>query len=290
MPRQSRPPSEYIPNVVDDNLTTPEVGIWAIEKYLRVGMYDQLVATGMKGQFHERVYVDLYSGAGHSRIKGTTRVLPGSPILALSVTDKFDRYIFCDEQPQNIQDLKKRVAARFADRCCDYIIGDANERVRDIIEKLPPNKWPRHKVLTFCFVDPFSLNIDFTTIEQLAAGRPIDFLILLAVEMDAKRNWFDVYLKPGHTRIEKLLGDPNWRAKFPGRNSDVARFILTEYAARMQSIGYKPPPPGIDQYYQVRSARSPLYYLGFFSKHERGYDYWRKVNKYSTTQPTLDLY
>ena len=80
--------------------------------------------------------------------RGTRLVLPGSPILALSVAEKFDQYIFCDEEPQNIADLRKRVAAQFPGQACEYIVGDANERVREITAKIPTNNWDSHKVLT----------------------------------------------------------------------------------------------------------------------------------------------
>lgn len=46
----------------EDGLVIPELGGWAREKYLRVWIYDQMFATGMKNAWDEMVYVDLFSG------------------------------------------------------------------------------------------------------------------------------------------------------------------------------------------------------------------------------------
>lgn len=77
----------------DDGLNCPDVGGWAEGKYRLLALYDELFSTGMKNKWDQRVYVDLYAGAGHSRIQGTKTVLKGSPIIALTVTNPFDKYI-----------------------------------------------------------------------------------------------------------------------------------------------------------------------------------------------------
>ena len=58
-------------SVEDDGLVAPEVGRWAEEKYRLISLYDELFASGMKYKWDQRVYIDLYSAAGISRIKGT---------------------------------------------------------------------------------------------------------------------------------------------------------------------------------------------------------------------------
>jgi three-Cys-motif partner protein len=63
----------------------------------------------MKNKWDCRVYIDLYSGPGLLRIRGTDRFIWGSPIHALSVADPFDKYIFCDHNPEAIEALRSRV-------------------------------------------------------------------------------------------------------------------------------------------------------------------------------------
>ena len=83
----------------DDGLPIPEVGGWAETKYRLVSLYDSLFSTGMKRKWDQRVYIDLYSGSGYSRVRHSDKILLGSPLLALSVADPFDKYIFCEEDP-----------------------------------------------------------------------------------------------------------------------------------------------------------------------------------------------
>ena len=65
--------------VDDDGLMTPEVGGWAETKYRLLALYDELFSTGMKNKWDQRVYLDLYAGAGYSRIQGTSTFLKASP-------------------------------------------------------------------------------------------------------------------------------------------------------------------------------------------------------------------
>lgn len=71
-------------HVSDDEHFCPEVGRWAEDKHGLVSFYAKLFSTGMKDKWHERVYIELYAGAGHSRIRGTSTTIAGSPLQALS--------------------------------------------------------------------------------------------------------------------------------------------------------------------------------------------------------------
>jgi len=95
--------------VDDDGLMTPEVGGWAETKYRLLALYDELFSTGMKNKWDQRVYLDLYAGAGHSRIQGTSKFLKASPMIALTVTHPFDKYIFCEGRQEPLDALKARV-------------------------------------------------------------------------------------------------------------------------------------------------------------------------------------
>src|SRR5277367_670811 len=95
--------------VDDDGLMTPEVGAWAETKYRLLALYYELFSTGMKNKWDQRVYIDLYAGGGYSRIQGTGRFLKGSPIIALTVTRPFDKYIFCEGREDLLGVLKARV-------------------------------------------------------------------------------------------------------------------------------------------------------------------------------------
>ena len=82
-------------------------------------------------------------------------------------------------------------------------------------------------LLPFCFVDPYSLSLNFSTITNLGKNL-MDFLILQALHMDANRN-FDKYIKEENQRITEYLGMKNWREAFEknGTNNkkDFVKFL-----------------------------------------------------------------
>ncbi len=157
---------EPLVSLPDDGLVTPEVGPWVEEKYRLVSLYNRLFSTGIKRRWDCRVYIDLYAGAGRSKIRGTRRILPGSPLLALDVPDKFDKYIFCEEDPALLGTLERRVGLQFPGVNVDYIHGDCNVMVEEICRKVPQHS-RKMKVLSFCFIDPFDIGIAFETVRTL---------------------------------------------------------------------------------------------------------------------------
>ncbi len=164
---------------VDDGLICPEVGPWAETKYRLVALYAELFSTGMKDKWDRRVYIDLYAGAGYSRIHGTSTVLKGSPILALTVKHPFDKYIFCEESRELIGALQARAKRIAGNADIDYVLGDCNSEIQQVCA-LVPKASPRNTVLSLCFVDPFDFGIKFETLRKLS-NFYVDFLVLLAI-------------------------------------------------------------------------------------------------------------
>jgi three-Cys-motif partner protein len=83
--------------IIDDGLIAWEIGTWGKKKHGLISYYDQLFANSMKNKWDCRVYLDLFSNAGKSYIKGTNEIVKGSALLALETKPKFDKYIFCEK-------------------------------------------------------------------------------------------------------------------------------------------------------------------------------------------------
>jgi len=275
-------------SVPDDGLPTSEVGPWSLQKYRLLDLYNTLFSTGMKHHWDLRVYIDIFSGPGRARVRKTQRVVETSPIIALRVPDPFDRYIFCDKDDGNIAALRRRVERDFPRARAAYLVGDCNELTDEIARNIPRASKTR-TVLSFCFVDPFGIgDLRFDTIRALSAFR-MDFLILLALAMDANR-FQALYLKADNPTIDRFLGDPNWRDKWTGQRTkplNFRQFLAREFAGRMISLRYLP--ASLETMKEVRSDEKnlPLYHLAFFSKHPRGYEFWNQVLKYGTDQLSL---
>lgn len=204
--------------------------------------------------------------------------------------NRFSQYIFCDKNPMHLEALKERATRMAPDVPMAFVPGDANEHVSDIASYMPQCSSTR-RVLSFCFVDPFGLDIHFETIRSLGANRAMDFLILLALGMDATRNW-KTYVQTENQKVDRFLGDATWRARWreaEGKRLTPIRFLATEYAGAMTKLDYLT--TSLEEMIEVRTQDNNmrLYYLAFFSKHEKGYEFWRAVQKYSTEQLGLPL-
>ena len=200
-----------------DNFVTPTVGTWAKRKYKLVYEYNELFSSGMKNNWENRIYIDLYSGSGKSKIEKTGQVLYSSALLSLKVPDKYDKYIFCDKESANINSLKTRIEKEFPELKPEFIVGDCNEKVEEIASLIPkPSK--SNKVLSFCFIDPFALIVKFETIKRLSSLF-MDFLVLLAFGMDGKRN-IKYYINENNKRIDDFLGLADWRERWTSAESN----------------------------------------------------------------------
>ncbi|HTU46705.1 MAG TPA: three-Cys-motif partner protein TcmP [Bryobacteraceae bacterium] len=273
--------------VDDDGSLCAVVGNWAEEKYRILALYDELFSSGMKNKWDQRVYIDLYAGGGFSRVEGTRRLLKGSPIIALTVTCRFDKYIFCEESGALLAALKAR-SERFApDAEVRYILGNCDANIGQIVQAIPKAS-PENRVLSLCIVDPFDFGLKFESLKELSKMY-MDFVVLLAIGMDANRN-YDHYVEGHSSKIDEALGNAHWRERWKAagtRRSDFRRFLATEFSRSMESLGYLP-----TRYNRMKWVRSdeknlPLYCLALFSRHRTAHRFWDEVLKYGTDQPDL---
>lgn len=270
----------------DDGLITPEVGSWAEDKYNIVSIYTELFANSMKSKWDAIVYIDLFAGAGFSRIRDTEKLIAASPLLALH--KDFNKYIFCDKREDNCDALSIR-----SDRLkpgADIVIihGDANDCSDQILSLMPkPSK--SYKVLALCFVDPFKMgNLKFSTIKNLSQ-RFVDFLVLIPSGMDANRN-LDNYIKKKNTTVDEFIGNFHWRDNWNDREYPLKtyeEFIVEEFSKSMANLGYKS--PELHDCCPIRSSEKNLllYRLSLFSRNSLGKKFWKETKKYCNPQKQL---
>lgn len=282
---------KFNPHIVvsPDGNFTPQVRAWSLEKYKLVGSYCDIFTTSMKDKWNQLIYIDLFAGAGFATVTETGKTYLSSSLIAMSIPNPFTKYILCEEDSERYQALKVRVKERFPHLDVTMINGDSNQIVNEVYSSIP--KFSKgNTLLSFCFVDPFSLNLHFQTIQTLGIKLNMDFLILQALHMDANRNLVP-YLKQENDKISLYLGDGNWRQEFHKSCKDNVRnfvkFLADQYANKMKCLGYLPE----KNMHQIRSNEKnlPLYYLAFYSKHFKGVDLYKKVEKYTNDQLKFDL-
>jgi len=272
---------------MNDGLPAPEVRRWAEEKYRLISLYDELFASGMKHKWDQRVYIDLYAGAGYSRIQGTDTFLKGSPALALTVSAPFDKYVFCEGKPDLLEALRERTNALAPSADVTFISGSCDAEIEKLCAAIPKGS-PTNKVLSLCLVDPFDFGIKFETIRRLSKVF-VDFVVLLAVGMDAGHN-YDHYVDGNNQKIDEALGNIEWRERWKtwlGGRKRFREFLAVEFALSMKSLNYLEQQP-----HQMKLVRSdeknlPLYYLALFSRHTTAYQFWDQVLKYSDDQSSF---
>jgi three-Cys-motif partner protein len=273
----------------DDSLPFLETGAWAEEKYRLLAYYLSLFSTGMKAKW-ERVYIDLFSGPGCVRIKRSHNNLRGSPLLALSVRNPFDKYIFCEKDAESMETLRKRVEKYHGDADVAYVHGDCNQKIGEVLSCIPMHS-TSHRVLSFCFVDPPDIGIHFRTIRALASAKFVDFLILFALGMDVKRN-IPNYMKKTSDKIDLFIGTDNWREEWAeSRKSDSSfpRFLINLFERQIFSLGYRKSSKVNTKQIRIPMKNVYLYHLAFYSRNPRGIEFWDKSLKGSSHQEVFEF-
>lgn len=268
--------------VDDDGLVTPDVGNWGEKKYKLVGHYCNIFSSAMKNKWN-LVYIDLFSGAGYTKIRETGSILKSSALIALSVPSPFDYYAFNELDPEKYKALSSRVEKHKNGSPVRVFNLEANANVDTVIKSIPNFNNGKGNLI-FCFVDPFSLNLNFSTIKALAAHK-VDILLLLALQMDGRRN-FGIYIDEENTRIEEFLDNKNWRAEFEkGYNEKTfIKFLSDQFDNNMKKLSYL---TDVDKQQIKTDSGLGLYYMAFYSKHKLGSTFFSSITKSSDDQLTL---
>ncbi len=277
-----------LPTLVDDGLITVEIGNWGEEKYRLLNLCAQMFQASMKNKWDCCVYIDLFAGSGPSRIKGTNRIVAGSPLVALSVDPPFDQYVFCEKDEDMLRALETRVARDYPHAIAYFQPGDVNEAVLKVLQKIPQHK-KDYKVLSFCFIDPYNLrDLAFDTVDRLST-RFVDFMVLIATDMDAARNVV-AYTLPQSKVVERFLGVSDWRSEWceeKRRGQSFSSYLMNRFSKQMEARRYLR--VRIEETKLVRSTEKnlPLYRLALFTRHQVAQRLWEQSRKYGDPQRDL---
>lgn len=268
----------------DDGLYTPEIGLWGVEKYKLVSHYASMFARSMRGKWDCIVYLDLYSGAGRSRLRENRKIINAPPMLLLEQDCKFSKYIFNDSLQENCLALQARIEKLYPDVDVAVFCEDTNQGIGKITSSMPrPHRGFR--MLSFCFLDPFKMdNLKFSTVKFLSQ-RYMDFLVLIPSDMDANRNE-DNYLRSENKTVEEFLGNPDWRGQWEAKRDSrttFGQFIVEEFGQSMGKLGYRVPP--IEKTAAIKNSKNRVIYrLALYSKSALGEKFWTETQKYTNPQ------
>jgi three-Cys-motif partner protein len=257
-----------------DGLPEYECGDWTFDKLYFLCSYLAQTTQAMVGhpKFRSINYVDLFCGPGVCVEKGASDAsgrYPGSAILAAGCEKPFNKIILCDKDPRCTDAVTSRVGRLGCKSSLKMFTGNSNDLIGQISNELPPRS------LNVAFVDPYSLDVHYSTIEALANHRPLDLLILFADDIDLLRNVKSSYYPNPASKLDQFLGaQSNWRREWDElqvREASKVRDLFSRiYLRQLASIGYQ-----FSATRPIPITGRPLYRLVFASKNELGLKFWR---------------
>jgi three-Cys-motif partner protein len=192
-----------------------EVGPWAKDKLHYVKGFCEIFNLGMKRNWKNRAYIDIFSGPGRCIIDNPKEEIPGSPLLALNCNVPFTHYYFNDDDSDLINALKNRTKQHNTFNI-NYYHTDCNLVIDMLLKDLPSYS------LDFCFIDPLNWEISFDSIRKLTSGRKMDLAITFHIGM--MKRTAD---KPNE-KLKSFFPDNKWQEKYLNASNSKKGHILLE--------------------------------------------------------------
>jgi three-Cys-motif partner protein len=209
--------------------------------------------------------------------KEPQELLDGSARLALKTEPRFDSYVFIERSAERCAQLEA-LKPEFPQLADDIQVrqGDANTEIQDLCKK----DWRSHRAVLF--LDPYGMQVEWKTIEAIAATKAIDLWLLFPLGIGVNR----LLTKSGdipdswRRRLNVLLGNETWYDEFYrvertrtlfGEADHVVK-ATTETIGRYFNERLKSVFPAVAEEPRVlrNSANCPLYLLCFAVGNEKG--------------------
>jgi len=177
----------------------------------------------------QTIYIDGFAGSGEVPIaehkddlfdEDVRTVLAGSADRALRVDPPFSRYIFIDKRKKCIEALKIKFKDSPNAKQVTHLVGDANEHVQKLCTS---EQWRSQRGVIL--LDPFGSQVDWPTIEAIAATKALDLWYLFPAGLGVFRQISkDGTVDETHeASITRLLGTDEWKSAFfkPSKQADL---------------------------------------------------------------------
>jgi three-Cys-motif partner protein len=274
--------------------TENTVGPWAAQKLDALKNYLEFYTTALKNAgYWEKVYIDAFAGSGVSRIRTegqsnfelatlfdldevdiaeAEQYIKGSPAIALELNTPFDKYYFVERDESRAVELRGKYGQRTD---IEIRSQDASEALLDISTNTIKKRCHR----AVAFVDPYGLNISWSSINALGKTGATEVIINFAWAMAINRLMVKEGKIPDRWRamLDNFFGDSDWYDLvysvepdlFGGSTSkadDAEKKILNYYVAKLKGAFGNVAPPML-----VRNTKgNPLYYLIWAGPHKLG--------------------
>jgi three-Cys-motif partner protein len=195
------------------------------DKLNRLVAYMAAFTTALKNQSFTLLYIDAFAGSGgraeerpalplfDGDSSAQVVTVPGSARLALEVDPPFDILVLIEEDNGRFASLEN-LAAEFPQQRVILHHGDANGAVRKLCADIPwHNSGGNTKgVRGVLFLDPYGMEVEWPTIEEVAASQAIDawiFFPLSGLYRNAPHDKLKI-TEDKRRRITAVLGTDDW--------------------------------------------------------------------------------
>jgi len=236
--------------------------------------------AGQKKAKLKYIYIDAFSGAGQHISKSTGEFVPGSPLNALNIPNKFHEYHFIDLNSRKLKELMDE--ARKKTRDIFIYNGDCNDLLLSDV-------FPRAKFQDFkralCLLDPYGLHLDWEVIKTAGEMRSVEIFLNFPI-MDINRNALkkerDKVNEEQVARMNRFWGDDSWRKVGVGYEENPQQDMFGQsddikvsnekfeeaFRKRLKEVaGFKFVPKPMPM---RNSKNAVVYYLYFASQNETG--------------------
>lgn len=207
-------------------------GLWTRTKLNLLEKYLQFYTIALKNTPFILHFVDAFAGIGHQDIKTTSEQsellphdsLPGSVTIALDVAPPFHVYHFNDVDKERA-DALRHIASQHPDKTIHIGEVDANSFVGEFCASM--QKMDRAVV----FLDPYSTELDWQTLERIAATEKADLWLLFPLSTLLRmtpRNGAQIRSE-WREKLNRLLDTTEWEdALYEEKAAPVSRDLFDE--------------------------------------------------------------
>jgi three-Cys-motif partner protein len=271
-------------------------GPWTEEKLERLtkylSAYTTIFTRNPKAATLTTIYVDAFAGTGYrSSSKPEASTLPlfeddeasafqkGSASIALETAPPFDAYLFIDEAPEHVRELEA-LAQQFPDKA-EKISVIREEANTFLARWCKETNWRTHRAVVF--LDPYGMEVAWSTIEALARTQAVDLWILFPLGQGVNRLLTRNHPPPEAwaDRLTSVFGTDVWRQFFYKRSVQGALFdserdvkkeadfqtIGAFFVSRLATVFAKVAPNPLPL---SNSKNVPIYLLCFASANPKG--------------------
>ncbi|MCC7508221.1 MAG: three-Cys-motif partner protein TcmP [Planctomycetes bacterium] len=214
-------------------------GDWTERKLSALTAYLEKYTQALSKQSFKLEYIDAFAGTGYREMadyreqqapslfadnadEAVAKYLDGSAAKALQISRPFHRYVFVElseGKSAKLGELKQRFPA-LADRV-EVVQSDANAYLAGRAKE----NWLKAGRRAVVFVDPFGMQVDWTTIEGLAKTKAVDLWLLYPVSaINRLLSRGGVRLSSWKARLDKVFGGPEWFDSFYRKSKKSSLF------------------------------------------------------------------